>query len=128
MVGTAVRRWWPVLLVVSCLPVASAATLAITGGTIGSGAGTLAACVSSPTVVQNLGTLLNATNVVSVDVSGIGADCGGGTVRLTLFNGSAAAQESAGEIPAGGGSVNLTLPSPVPLKDSHFVAVTLQGP
>jgi hypothetical protein len=129
MVGTAVRRWWPVLLVVSCLPVASAATLAITGGTIGSGAGTPAACVSSPTVVQNVGTASpNTTNVVSVDVSGIVAACGGGTVRLTVYNNTDAAQESAGEIPAGGGSVNLTLPSPVPLKDSHFVAVTLQGP
>lgn len=128
MAGTAVRRWWPVLLMVFCLPVASAATLSITGGTVGSGVGTPAACASAPTVVQNLGTLLNATNVVSVDVSGIGANCGGGTVRLTLFNGSAAAQEATRTIPAGGGSVNLTLPSPVPLNDSHFLAVTLQGP
>lgn len=128
MAGTAVRRWWPVLLMVFCLPVASAATLSITGGTVGSGVGTPAACASAPTVVQNLGTLLNATNVVSVDVSGIGANCGGGTVRLTLFNGSAAAQEATQAIPAGGGSVNLALPSPVPLKDSHFLAVTLQGP
>lgn len=128
MVGTAVRRWWPALLVVFGFPVASAATLSVTGGTLASGTGAPAACVSAPTVVQNLGILLNATNVVSVDVSNIGADCGGGTIRLTLFNGSAAAQESAREIPAGGGTVNMPLPSPVPLKDSQFVAVTLQGP
>ena len=128
MAGTALRRWWPVLLVAFCLPVASAATLSITGGTVGSGAGTPAACASAPTVVQNLGTLVNATNVVSVDLSGIAAECGGGTARLTLLNGTDAAQEATQTIPAGGGSVNLTLPTPVPLKESHFVSVTLQGP
>ena len=128
MAGTALRRWWPVLLVAFCVPVASAATLSITGGTVGSGGATPAPCAPAPSVVQNLGTLLNATNIVSVDVSGIEAACGGGTVRLTLFNGTDAAQEATGAIPAEGGSVNLTLPTPVPLKASHFVAVTLQGP
>ena len=128
MVGMAVRRWWQVLIMALCFPVASAATLSITGATIGSGTGMPAACASAPTVAQNLGTLVNATNVVSVDVSGIAASCGGGTVRLTLYNNTEAAQEATQAIPGGGGSVNLTLPTPVPLKDSHFVAVTLQGP
>ena len=128
MAGTAARRWWPVLLMASCFPVANAATLTITSGTLGSGAGTPAACASAPTVVQNLGTLTNATNIVSVDLSGIEAGCGGGAVRLTLYNNTNAAQEATQAIPAGGGSVTLTLPTPVPLKDSHFVAVTVQGP
>jgi hypothetical protein len=128
MAGTALRRWWPVLLVALCAPVASAATVAITGGTIGSGAAAPAPCAPAAAVDQNLGTLLNATNVVSVEVSGIAADCGGGTVRLTLFNGTNTAQEATRTIPAGGGAVTLTLPTPVPLKDSHFIAVTLQGP
>ena len=129
MVGTAVRRWWPVLLMVFCLPVASAATLSITGGTIGSGSGTPGTCHSAPMVVQNVGTASpNTTNIVSVDVSGIVAACGGGTVRVTVYNNTDAAQQATKAIPAGGGVVNLPLTTAVPLRDSHFVAVSLQGP
>ncbi|HKY77351.1 MAG TPA: hypothetical protein VJS45_14485 [Acidimicrobiia bacterium] len=129
MVGTAVRRWWPVLLMVLCFPVASAATLSITGGTLGSGTAKPGTCDSAPTVVQNVGTASpNTTNIVSVDVSGIVAACGGGTVRVAVYNNTDAVQEATKAIPAGGGSVNLPLTTGVPLKDSHFVAVTLQGP
>lgn len=125
----AMKRFWPVLLLVFGFPVATAATLSITGGPIGSGAGTPAACVSSPTVVQNVGTASpNTTNVVSVDVSGIVAACGGGTVRVSVYNNADAAQETTTAIPAGGGSVNLTLSTPVALKEAHLLSVTLQGP
>ena len=129
MAWRAPQRWWPVLLVALVFPVAAAATLSVTSGTLGSGVGIPATCDSgTPTVVQNVGTLLNATNIVSVDVSGIVSACGGGTIKVTLYNGTDAEQEATTAIPAGGGSVNLGLSTPVPLKDSHFVAVTLQGP
>jgi hypothetical protein len=129
MAGRASRRWWPILLLVLAAPVAAAATLSVTGGTVGSGAGTPATCDAAPTVVQNVGTASpNTTNVVSVDVSGIVSACGGGTVKVSIYNGTDAVQEATKAIPAGGGSVNLALTTPVPLKDSHFVAVTLQGP
>jgi len=128
MANRAMKRWWPFLLPVLGLPVAAAATLSITGAPLGSGSGTPAACDSSPTIVQNVGTLLNASNVVSVDVSGIVAACGGGTVQVSVYNNTDQAQEATKAIPAGGGSVNLTLATPVPLKEAHLVSVTLQGP
>jgi hypothetical protein len=129
MAKRAMKRWWPILLMVPGFPVAAAATLSITAGTLGSGTGTAATCDSSPTVVQNVGTANpNTTNIVSIDVSGIVAGCGGGTVRVTLYNNTDPVQEATKAIPAGGGSVNLPLTTAVPLKDSHFVAVTLQGP
>jgi hypothetical protein len=110
--------------------VAAAATLPVLGGSLGSGRGTPATCDSgSPTVVQNVGTVSpNTTNIVSVDVSGIASACGGGTVRVTLFNNTDAATEATKAIPAGGGSVNLPLTTAVPLKHAHFLAVTFQGP
>jgi hypothetical protein len=130
MARKAIKRWWPILLVVLGFPIAGAASLALTGGVLGSGVGAPATCLSaSPTVVQNVGTVSpNTTNVVSVDVGGIVAGCGGGTVRVTVFNNTDAAQEATKAIPAGGGSVNLALTTPVALKDAHLVSVTLQGP
>jgi hypothetical protein len=127
MAGKATKRWWPILLVVLGVPVAGAASLSVASEVLGSGVGSPAPCfLVSPTVVQNVGA--NTTNVVSVDVGGIDDDCGGGTVRVSVFNGTATAQEATKAIPAGGGSVNLTLTTPVALKDAHLVSVTVQGP
>ena len=130
MAKKAMKRWWPVLLLALGFPVAWAATLSLTDGTLGTGVGTPPTCDSgSPTVVQNVGTVNpNKTNIVSVHVSGIVEACGGGTVKVSVYNGTDAAQEATTAITAGGGSVNVPLSTPVPLKDSHFVAVTLQGP
>jgi hypothetical protein len=130
MAGRLTRRWWPILFVALAVPVAAAATLSVTGGSLGTGVGTPSACHSgAPGVVQNVGTVSpNTTNIVSVDVSGIAAACGGGTVRLTVSNNTDPVQEATKAIPAGGGTVNVPLTTAVPLKDAHFVAVTLQGP
>lgn len=112
------------------LPLAAAATLSVTNGTLGAGVGNPAACHSgTPNVVQNVGTVSpNTTNIVSVDVSGIAAACAGGTVQVAVNNNTDAVQEASKAIPAGGGTVNVTLTTPVALKDAHLVAVTLQGP
>ena len=129
MAGGPSRRWWPILLLALGLPVAWAATLSVTAGTLASGKGAPAPCDSAPNVVQNVGTASpNTTNIVSVDVSGIVPACGGGTLKVGVYNGSNAVQEATKGIPAGGGSVNVPLTTAVPLRDSHFVAVTLQGP
>jgi len=127
MVRRSAKRWWPVLLVALALPLgAAAAALTVSGGTLGSGAGNPATCdTGSPAVVQNVGT--GSTNIVSVDVSGIAAACGGGTVKVALFNNVDAVQEATAAIPAGGGTVNVSF-TPVALKDSHLLSVTLQGP
>jgi hypothetical protein len=47
---------------------------------------------------------------------------------VTVYNSTDAAQEATKAIPAGGGSVNLTLTTPVALKQAHLLSVTLQGP
>ena len=130
MAGKATKRWWPILLVVLGVPVASAASLSLTDGALSSGVGAPATCLSgSPTIVQNIGTASpNTTNVVSVDVSGIASACGGGTVSVAVKNASNPAQEATKAIPAGGGTVNVPLTTAVALTDAHSVHVTLQGP
>ena len=130
MAGRSTKRWWLVLLAILGLPVAAAATLSLTGGTLGSGVATPATCLSgSPLVLQNVGKASpNTTNIVSVDVSGIASTCGGGTARVAVKNTTDPVQEATAAIPAGGGTVNVPLATPVALKDAHSVAVTLQGP
>ena len=92
-----------VLLAGLASPVAAAATLSVAGGVLSSGRGTAATCDSgTPNVVQNVGTASpNTTNVISLDVSGITAACGGGTVRVALFNQTDTAREATKAIPAG---------------------------
>jgi hypothetical protein len=69
--------------------------------------------------------------VVSVDVSGIVGTCANGTLKLSVYNATDAVQEATKAIPAAvtpSTVVNVPLTTAVPLKESHFVAVTLQGP
>jgi hypothetical protein len=128
MAGRATARWGVLLLIVG-LPIASAGALTLTDGTLTAGKATPPTCASgAQTVTQNLGTGGNATNVVSVDVSGIASACGGGTLKVSIFNGTDAVQEATKIVPAGGGTVTVTLGTAVPLKESHFASVSLQGP
>jgi hypothetical protein len=124
------RRWAIVVLVAAGLPVAAAATVGLTSANLGSGNGAPATCDSgAPTVVQNVGTSSpNTTNIVTIDVSGIVSGCGGGTLKVSLSNATDPVQEATAAIPAGGGTVTVTFATPVALKESHLVAVSLQGP
>jgi hypothetical protein len=110
--------------------VAAAATVGLTSGNLGSGSGVPATCDSgTPSAVQNVGSSSpNTTNIVTVDVSGIASACGGGTLKVSLYNAVDAVQEATAAIPAGGGTVTVTFGTAVPLKESHLVAVSLQGP
>jgi hypothetical protein len=122
-------RWGLVVLGAMSVPVAAAATVGVTDGSLGSGGAVPAPCDSAPAVVQNVGTSSpNTTNIVTVAVGGIVSGCGGGTLKVTLYNGTDTAQEATAAVPAGGGTVTVTFATPVPLKDSHLVAVSLQGP
>jgi len=56
------------------------------------------------------------------------AACAGGTVKVTVSNGTDPAQEATRTIPSGGGTVNAPLGIAVPLKEVHLVAVDLRGP
>jgi hypothetical protein len=120
---------WAVVVIALSLPVAAAATVGLTSGALGSGSAVPATCDSgAPAVVQNIGSSPNTTNIVTVDVSGIVSACGGGTLKVSLYNATDAVQEATAAIPAGGGTVTVTFGTAVPLKESHFVAVSLQGP
>jgi hypothetical protein len=123
------RRWAIAVLVAVGLPVAAAAALGVADGTLGSGSAAPASCDSAPAVVQTVGTSSpNTTNIVSVDVAGIVSGCAGGTLKVSLYNGTDAVQEATTTIPAGGGTATVSFGTPVPLKESHLVAVSLQGP
>ncbi|MGH9036647.1 MAG: hypothetical protein ACRD0O_12870 [Acidimicrobiia bacterium] len=119
--------WWPWLVgaAVAAVAVASAARLTVSDGAIAAGKGAPAVCDADGVTVAQV---VSGTSVASVDVAGIAADCAGGTVKVTVRNGTDTAQEGTATIPAGGGSVNVSLASPVPLKDSHLIGVFLQGP
>jgi hypothetical protein len=123
-------KLWPFALLGSAgVALASGAALPVGSGGLGAGQNLIAACDSgAPTVTQNIGSAGDATNVVSVSVSGLSAACATGLVKVTLSNGADPAQEATQTIPSGGGTVNLTFATPVALKEVHFVAVSLQGP
>jgi hypothetical protein len=109
---------------VAAVTVASAARLTVGDGAIAAGKGAPAVCdADGVTVTQNV----SGTSVATVDVAGIAADCAGGTVKVTVRNGTDPASEGTATIPAGGGTVTVTLATAVPLKDSHLV-VFLEGP
>ena len=124
------ERWAAVVLVAAGVPVAAAAAMGVVSGNLGSGSGVPATCDSgTPTAVQNVGSSSpNTTNIVTVDVSGIVSACGGGTLKVSLYNALDAVQEATAAIPAGGGTVTVAFGTAVPLKESHLVAVSLQGP
>jgi hypothetical protein len=120
-------RWAFPLLTVTGLWWASAATLPIASSDLSGGGSVVPVCDSStPLAVQNVGA--GTSNVVSVDVAGILAACAGGTVKVTVGNGTDPAQEATRTIPSGGGTVNVPLGIAVPLKEVHLVAVDLRGP
>lgn len=123
------REGWSLLVLVAAIPVAAAATVTVIDGTLAAGQATVPRCDTAvPAVVQNIGTGGDAASVVSVNVSGIDAACGGGLLKVSVFNGSDTVREATKVIPAGGGTVNVVLDTPVPLKQSHFLSVALEGP
>jgi hypothetical protein len=92
--------------------------------TLGSGAATVARCdTDGIEVTQNL----TSTNVTSVTVTGIAAACAGGTLVVTFSNGVVSSNGSAA-VPAGGGSVTVTLAAPVAALAADRADVVISGP
>jgi hypothetical protein len=75
------------------------------------------------TLVQNL----TASNVVNVTVGGIAAACATATMSLTVNNGLTNSSGSA-TVPAGGGSLTITLALPVLVTDAEQIDVSVVGP
>ena len=101
-----------------------AAGLAGASRSLGSAGAAVARCDPDGfSVVQNL----SGTNVVSLTVGGIAAGCGGGTMQVTLHNGSASSTGSA-TVPGGGGSLTVSLAPSIAATVAERVDIAVTGP
>jgi hypothetical protein len=103
---------------------ALAASLSATSNTVGAGTASTPRCTATGLgVVPNF----SGANVASVTVSGIPAGCGNATLQAAVNNGSANSTGST-TVPAGGGSVTVTLAVAVALTAGTEMDVMVVGP
>jgi hypothetical protein len=104
--------------------VGHASSLSTGAQSLGAGSSAVAMCdANGVTVLQ----VLTANNVSSVTISGIAAACGGGTLSVTVNNGTTNSTGTAA-VPGGGGSMTVALASAVAMKDSDEIDVSITGP
>ena len=102
-----------------------AASLSLTSATLGAAQVAIPRCATGAlTVLPNLN---GSANIVSVTVSGIPAACGGGTMKLTVNNGTTNSSGSAA-VPGAGGSLTVTLAAGVPLTAAEQTDLVVIGP
>jgi hypothetical protein len=112
------------LLTAMGVVVGAAASLSFATGTLGAATTTMPRCTSAGlSVLQNLST----GTVVSVTVGALPAACGGATLQVTVNNGATNGSGSAA-VPAGGGSVTVTLGSAPTVTASEQTDLVLVGP
>lgn len=112
------------LLTLACAVVGLAASIAVSSDSLGAATLSVPRCTSAGlSVLQNL----TAGNAISVTVSGLPAACGGGTLQVTLNNGTTNSGGSA-VIPAGGGATTVTLAVPVAVTASEQTDLVVVGP
>ena len=101
-----------------------AASVTFTTDKIGASTVTVPRCTAaSLTVLQNL----TATTVTSVTVGAIPSACGGATLQVTVNNGTTNSSGSAA-VPAGGGSVTVTLAVAQAVSATEETDLVLVGP
>jgi hypothetical protein len=71
--------------------------------------------------------VLTGNNVTSVTVAQIASACGGGTLSVTVNNGTTSKTGTA-TVPGGGGSMTVALSAAVAMKDSDEIDVSITGP
>jgi hypothetical protein len=104
--------------------IGAAASLGLSSGSLGAAAVPAPRCTTAAlSVLQTL----SASNVASVTVGGIPSSCGGATLQVTVNNGTANASGSAA-VPAGGGSVTVTLGSTPAVSTYEQTDLVLVGP
>ncbi len=104
--------------------VGAAASLAFTSDTLGAATATTPRCTAAGlSVIQNL----SGTTVISATVGVLPAACGGATLQVTVNNGTVNATGSAA-VPAGGGSVTVTLASAPAVATAEQTDLVLIGP
>jgi len=112
------------ILTLACAVVGSAASAAISSDSLGASTITIPRCTAAGlSVLHNLA----AATVVSVAVSGLPAACGGATLQVTVNNGVTNSSGSAA-VPAGGGSVTVTLGAAVAVTTATQTDMVLVGP
>jgi hypothetical protein len=111
-------------IVLSGTVIGAAASLNLTSSTLGANRLATPRCTTANlSVVQNL----SGSNVASVTVSGLPTACGGGTLQAAVNNGTANSTGSAA-VPAGGGSVIVTLAATVPVSEAAETDIVVVGP
>ena len=102
----------------------AAASVSFSSNTLGAAKTATPRCTAAGlTVLQNL----SGATVVSITVGGLPSACGGATLQATLNNGAANASGSAA-VPAGGGSVTVTLGSAPAVALADQIDLVLVGP
>jgi hypothetical protein len=101
-----------------------AASVTLSTSHLGSNSTATPRCTTSGLLlVQNL----SGTSVASVTVGGIPASCGSATMYATVNNGATNSSGSAA-IPAGGGTVTVTLAAAVPATTVDQADIVVVGP
>jgi len=101
-----------------------ASSLPVSSDALGAAASTVPRCASGAlTVAPNL----SSSNVASVTVSGIPSTCGGGTLAVTVNNGTTYSSGSAA-VPGGGGAVTVTLATAVAVTSGMQLETDFTGP
>lgn len=104
--------------------VGAAASLSVSPGSLGAATLTIPRCSAAGlSVVQNLSVSL----VVSVTVGGLPSSCGGALLQVGVHNGLTSGSGSA-TVPAGGGSVTVTLGVAVALTTVEQTDLVVVGP
>ena len=104
--------------------VALAASLSLGANSLGAASASTPRCTTAGLGVLQV---LSGSNVVSVTVSSLPAGCGGATLQATLNNGTTSSSGST-TVPAGGGSVTVTLGSAIALGQVDEVDIVITGP
>ena len=108
--------------------VAFAASIPITGGTVGAGTAAVSAC--DPDGFTYRYAVDSSGKITTVTVGSIALACAGGTLRLTLTNGTTSVGSGSASLPASGfsGSASITV-SPSPASNQVTAAYSaIEGP
>jgi hypothetical protein len=116
------------LALAGAFQVAAAASLTAASARLGAGTAPVLACDGDGFVFRH--TIDTAGHITSVAVSGIDPSCAGGTLRLTLVNGSANVGSGSVGLPSSGFSGAATLSvSPQPASTAvTAVSAVVEGP
>jgi hypothetical protein len=104
--------------------VALAASLSMGSNALGAAMASTPRCTAAGLGVLQV---LSGSNVVSVTVSSLPSGCGGATLQATLNNGTTSSSGST-TVPAGGGSVTVTLASAIAIGQVDEIDLVLTGP